>query len=166
MRRRPADLAKQLEDEAKANERMIAFVGADKPKAKKGARDAAGMARAMDSAKARLEEGAVDWEDATASEVVGLYALLHERVYGVSPDDLADKWRWAVAAAKRLADELGGTKNVVAFLQFTWKRERAAEAKANGTGHVRRRVTWRYQFAERFLLVDFKRAIVATRPKS
>ncbi len=141
---------------------MEEFIGTKKakPKAKRG-KSTAGMDKAIVEAGIFLETG--EWEPGhDARQIVGLYAVLHEKVYGVAPEELEGAWMAAVSAATRLIDELGKVA-VVAFLRFTWKSERAAEKRAEGTGVTRRRVGWYLQFVHRALVVDFKRAMVATR---
>lgn len=159
----PATQSNPETDHARAQ--MDLFVGPEKAKRKPRKASTrgqvSGVDRAMREAHERIESGET-WVGASPRLLVGLYAVFHEQVYGVKPEELAKAWVPAVAAAKRLVDEIGEV-GVVAFLRFTWKGERTAEKKSEGSGVVRRRVGWYLQFAHRALFVDYKRALLAHR---
>jgi hypothetical protein len=138
---------------------MAAWSGASKPEKggkARGPRSASGMRRAIDRAKEMQE--ANDWQGAGAAELVGLYAVLHEHVYGVAPEEVADVWLAAVSAAKRMLerDFEGSVESMVDFLRWTWRRERNREKKraANGDGSFR--IGWRLQFVARNLMTDYR----------
>jgi hypothetical protein len=101
------------------------------------------------------------FDSAKASELVGLYSLLHALVYGVRPEELAVEWTSAVAAARRqLVSQFDGRPSrLVAFLRWTWKRESKREKKrrSNGASEVYR-VGWRLQFGNS-LLTDYRVAV-------
>jgi hypothetical protein len=166
MRRRTAEVVAEEKAHEEARTSMSAFLGPEKKPRRRTGKSMAGMRRAMDGASEHVELG--DWSTATPATIVGLYAVLHEKVYGVEPEELAEAWLGAVSAAKRLLEESpfnGDVARLVDFVRFTWKREKMAEDKARGTGNVRRRVGWRLQFVSRALVVDYKRAIVTTTRK-
>ncbi len=109
-------------------------------------------AESVAAARAMVDERA-SWERALPRHLVGLYAVLHEQVYGVEASDvLGDAWPGALSAATRLMGELGGPEAVVELLRWTWARERAQSPSRRGTW----RVTWRVQFCQRSLVVDWK----------
>lgn len=146
---------------------MLAFCGADRKERAPRRRSWTKIARGVvEEARERMEVNR--WEDADARHLVGLYVLLHERVYGVEPTEvLGDGWPGAVSAAGKLARELEGVERAVEFLRWTWMRERAREKKREpGSGS---RIGWRLQFAARSLVTDWKVDVVrgdrAARPK-
>lgn len=124
-------------------------------------RSRAGYERGREEAKALLDAKAA--EDIEKPEhLLGVFALMHERVYGVSPDDLADGWKPAVVAVRKMIASFGGEPTrVLDLLRWTWRREAEREKAAAGTGKVRSRLTWRVQFACSALVVDYRRAVVA-----
>lgn len=114
------------------------------------------------SAKARLESAIVAtepyrasgrWDGAGPTHLVGLYAWLHEGVYGVAAEELHDEKALvaALSAAKKLLAQLG-IDEAVRFVAWTWMRERRSVMR----GKEGRRVTWQVQFACRALLVDYR----------
>jgi hypothetical protein len=100
-----------------------------------------------------MESGS--WEGVGARALVGLYAVLHEAVYGAAPEDaLGDAFLGAASAAERLARELGGADRLLDLLRWVWARERAREKRREpGSGF---RIGWRLMFVSRSLVVDWK----------
>lgn len=152
--------------ERDAAAKMQAWLGPPKPVKKITGRSPSGYAKAVASARARLQTGKGPtthaWRTATVAELVGLYAVLHEQVYGVAPDELADVWLGAVSTCRRVLTHSpfnGDPEKLVDFLRFTWKRERNQVLRS--AGQDRRRLGWRLQFAPS-LVTDFKCAIIAT----
>lgn len=135
---------------------MASWSGADKPEKAQGRRRRSWGPSAREAAaeaRERLEAGR--WGDAEPRHLVGLYAVLHESVYGVAPEELAgDAFPGATSAARKLAAELGGAEAVVEFLRWTWSRERGREKKREpGEGF---RIGWRLMFCARTLVTDWK----------
>lgn len=97
-----------------------------------------------------------DWVGARPRNMVALYVLCHRHVYGVDPLELSGK-AWTAAclmAARIIANEFDDdVKRCVAFLAWTWSRERRAHAHAAGA--ERRRLGWRLQFSAA-LLTDYR----------
>jgi len=138
---------------------MAEWAGANKEEKKKPRRRSwTKAARAVvEEARERLE--ARRWDGAEPRVLVGLYAVLHESVYGVEPTEvLGDAFPGACSAAGKLTREVGDVARVVEFLRWTWSRERRREkARAPGEGF---RIGWRLQFCARSLLTDWKVDVV------
>lgn len=93
--------------------------------------------RAYDGSKFRARhkealemEESGDWERATAQHFVALYAILHERVYGIKPLELNDSTRSkaAIMIARSLKDHFGSDPTLMAaFIGDQWNEERATE---------------------------------------
>lgn len=119
---------------------------------------AAERTRAVLSARARVDSG--DWKDAPAGELVALFALIHEEVYGVADADLSGsgkEWALASVGAARLRDEefAGEADRLVAYLRWFGAREMGAEQWRRNNGRTGRRVGWRLVFSKR-LLTDYR----------
>lgn len=103
---------------------------------------------------------AEDWNGATPEDLVGLYAVLHAGVYGVSPiEEVAPVWLAAVSAAKRLTLEAfdGSPRLAVEFLRWIWGREIEREQwRQKHTGGRGKRLTWRHVFLWRESLVEWR----------
>lgn len=96
--------------------------------------------------------------DLRASEIVYVYAVLHERVYGVLPLELrSEMGRASAAVANVIKNEFGGDPaGVIEFLRWTWARERDAFARREPENTFR--ISWRYQFGRR-LMTDYRIAL-------
>ena len=141
-----------------------------KKKAKYTPRSVSGYEQARAQAEEFAKSGT--WGDAEPRHLVGLYALLHEQVYGVPPEELKDAWKTAVGAAKHMLEKefAGDMRALIEFIRWVWKKERRREdmRKANpGDGGFR--IGWRYQFKNKTLLTDYRvelaRAVEAATPK-
>lgn len=99
-----------------------------------------------------------DWAKSGPEAFVGLYALMHEHVYGVFPDELAGDWMPAVSTARRCLDQsfLGNGEQMNAFMRWVWRRQNARR-RSSEPGDFR--IGWRYQFSPK-LVTDWR---VATR---
>lgn len=96
-----------------------------------------------------------DWSAAAPKHLVALYAQLHTHVYGVEPMEVGDarEWGQACVAAARLLGMFDDPRACVAFVAWTWMREKAAIARQqNGS---RRRIGWRLQFSSS-LVTDYR----------
>ena len=126
-----------------------------KPKKKRKCNGKAKVKRVMADV-ARMRRDAA-WDDACPIHFVALYSWLHEEIYGVEPTDLYkdDAVMGAMSAcAKLLRDEFDANcKTMVQFVAWCWVRER----KKKNPGDFR--ITWRYQFASRSLLTDYRVAM-------
>ena len=92
--------------------------------------------KAREEVAFRASEG--DWEDAKPLAFVALYALLHERIYGVEASDLLPQSRLRISgmASRMLKNEFGGDGGAMAtFIRWTWRREQAK--RKNGKRHFR-----------------------------
>lgn len=99
------------------------------------------------------------WADMTPKHFVGLYVLLHRKVYGVDPEEVREAYTPAVRAATRVLNQefKGSRANMVSFMRWVWNREqkRLPHRDAENTF----RIGWRLQFG-RQLLSDYRVYIV------
>lgn len=120
--------------------------------ARRPKRNLSALKRAVEEAKDRLRaKPGGDWKSIKALHLVGLYARMHERVYGVFPDDLADDWYPARSMAKRLLEESfgGDGEKAAAFMRWVWEDEVKKFPKRGPDDTFR--ITWRYQFGRKLL---------------
>lgn len=90
-----------------------------------------------------------DWSDATPRDFVALYAMLHNRVYGVEPEDLTSSTRlYAASLAHKLLDRsFGGDQGEFAgFIRWVWIREEGREKWRRQNNVSGGRISWRLQF--------------------
>lgn len=92
---------------------------------------------------------------------VGLYAIFHRETYGIAPLELAegDAWFGASSAAQKMleTDFKGAPLVMVEFMRWVWARERKSVKRKRAEGEaVTFRIGWRFQFATRKLLTDFR----------
>lgn len=115
---------------------------------------------------ARLASDPTAWDDATPSELVGLYAMLHSHVLGVFPDELRQRQAFlaACSAAKRRCGELGGATPVAGMIRWVFagivRRMTRGDAEARVTAW---RPTWRWVFASASSLTDYRVAMASRR---
>lgn len=140
--------------------------GAPKKRAqKKGPKACAAQHEAARKEAERYAEARA-WSTAAGRQFVGLYSLLHERVYGVRPDELdSPAFFAAVAAAERAIRTLGIPDKVFEFVRWTWRREEAREQKRRDQSDGNAfRIGWRLQFSPS-MVTDFRVAQERARPK-
>lgn len=120
-------------------------------------------ARALRTAKEQVSEMMNEgrFAEARGRHFVALYVQLHESVYGVEPLELmqGDAWSGAASAADRMlkSEFRGNAPDMIEFVRWVWKRERAVEKKRRSDGGGNgRRIGWRLQFMQRHLLTDFR----------
>ncbi len=104
-----------------------------------------------------------EWDDAMPRHFVCLYAMLHERVYGVSADDLTGTTRVYAAglASKLLASHFGGDPCALAeFIRWSWQREKSREEWRRANGVEGRRMHWRWQFGLS-MVTDYRRVLAS-----
>lgn len=135
----------------------FAHRGGGNPGKRRRAASRADRARAMDSARARVDRDA--WGGVTDSEVVALFALIHEDVYGVAEAELESGkvWSQATLAVWRFRTEQFGGDGaaVVDYLRWLGAREKGREAWRRDNGKSGARVSWRAAFS-RALLTDYR----------
>lgn len=110
----------------------------------------------MKAAAERIESGS--WEGACPAELLGLYAQLHQSVYDVPPVDLDKEWVPALSAAKSLMQRefANDPEQVVEFLRWVWRRERAREKRRIAEQKAGWRIGWKFQFRSRDLLTEYR----------
>jgi hypothetical protein len=91
-----------------------------------------------------------DWDNTGPEHLVALFAIMHERVYGIAPNEIAVSWAAACKyAGAVLQREFAGSMDAAAeYLDWRWSRVRAQEKrrKANGLG-TQYRLGWRFLFS-------------------
>jgi hypothetical protein len=115
------------------------------------------VAAALVEAAERAQSG--NWRGATGRHLVGLYAHLHEGVYGVAPAELdAQGWAFASAAAARMTDRhfAGDLERSVLFMRWVWRREEDREKWRRANGREGGRIGWRFQFGAASLVDDYR----------
>ena len=99
---------------------------------------------------------AQQWDKFTATNLVALYAILHNRVYTVLPLELLRDWRLVQLAAggmvKREFD--GDFTKAVKFLRWVWFRENRSYKRRSEDNDFR--IGWRYLFKSPKLLTDYR----------
>lgn len=104
---------------------------------------------AIHDAERRAASG--EWEEATGRTFVGLYALCHRIVYGVVPDDIAEKATLALAAKMAntcLHSHFQDDRSAfVEFIKWTWDREKERESWRVRNGRKGSRIGVRLQFS-------------------
>ncbi len=100
----------------------------------------------------------------SASDLVGLYAVLHEHVFKVLPGELEQDWMAACSSANKLVrDEFGGDYVAASrFVAWCWTRVRK-RARHTAEGDDLFRPGWRYQFTGRVWMTDYKAQAARTR---
>jgi hypothetical protein len=101
-----------------------------------------------------------DFGRAKASHMVELYALLHEKVYGVAPDELASTL--VRQSAGRMAQTMlgkyfgGDAERMILFMRWCWRREESlAQWRRKKKIPNFRRLVWRKQFGVE-LVTEYK----------
>ncbi len=95
------------------------------------------------------------WEAKGADDLVGLYAVLHEHVFGVLPLELQQEFLMARASADKLVREefAGDYLEAQRFVAWCWK-SLVKSRKKNPDSDFR--PGWRFQFKARKWLTDYK----------
>ena len=102
-----------------------------------------------------------DFAGAKVAHLVALYRWCHERVYEVDPEELTgETWVTATKCAGQLVrNAFGGDLGAaIDFLRWTWRREEGREKWRRENGRDGRRITWRDQFAAKYLITDYRLA--------
>lgn len=112
---------------------------------------------AIDDASRRAVSG--EWEGSKGATFVGLYAMCHRMVYGVTPSELELQAVFNAAAkmARSTMHELFNDQpeEFAAFIRWAWEVEKRKAAWAQAKAVDRRRLSWRYQFS-RSLETDYR----------
>jgi hypothetical protein len=136
------------EQDAEIAAKMLeTFCGSPKPPKKTRTISDSVFAKVRRDVEAMIVSG--DWSEATPRDFVALYAMLHNRVYGVEPEDLTSTTRLhAAAAARRLLDRsFGGDPGEFAsFIRWVWIREESREKWRVQNNISGGRVSWYKQF--------------------
>lgn len=103
--------------------------------------------------EARTMMLAGDWSEAYPRHFAALYAILHEKVYGIPATDLTPSNRLkAAGAAMHLLAQLGNDKNEMAvFVRWVWLREQSREKWRRENNRPGGRVSWTQQFSGSYL---------------
>lgn len=100
------------------------------------------------------------WAAAEPGHLVALYSVMHRKVYGELPGELAGDWMSAVSAAtKLLKDEFADTfVHAVQYLQWAFAIEKKKEARRTADSSTWR-LGWRYALMKRELLTSYRVAV-------
>lgn len=95
--------------------------------------------------------------------LVGLWATLHEKVYGIDPaPSLATgkEWMVAAAAARRVAERFGDVGEAIEFVRWMWAEEAATEKRRRKEAHATTgwRLSWQNLFQRPGRVLDFEAA--------
>lgn len=119
---------------------------------------------AMRDAKRRAASG--DWVGSKGSTFIGLYAMCHEMVYTVIPDELyaAGIFKAAARNAANAMHELfdDDPVKVVQFMKWAWEREKRKHEWAQRQGFDRNRMSWKWQFSLN-MLTDYRVSLTQKR---
>ncbi len=141
---------------AEAEAQLESFAGVGKPRRKAAGPD-------PDKARSELREMLThsDFGKASATHLVALYEWCHEQVYGARPAEIEKRTAWKMvvfAASRMIRDDFGGdVAEVIAFIRWTWQREKARERARRAQPDSRvGRIGWRLQFVTKYLLTDYR----------
>lgn len=160
--RAPAD-----DEKAAAVARMEAFVG--KPNVRKAAerenkrRRTPGARRHETIEKVRERMRARDWTgEITATQLVALYWLCHEHVYGTPPIELDKVGLWnrvCMLAATMVKTHFDGDYDrAIVFMRWVWAKEQGKEKWARENKKETRRISWQNQFVHGHLITSWRTA--------
>lgn len=100
---------------------------------------------------ARHRAATGEWDGTKGSTLVGLYAMCHEMIYGVVPEELKNLGLFRAAArnSARALHEVFADDIVkcIEFVRWTWEREKRKNAWAQSNGVDRNRMSWKWQFS-------------------
>lgn len=119
--------------------------------------------RARVEVEAMMKSG--EWEGTSARHLVALYALMHERVYGVAAAELGPKERYTscLRAGTLVKREFGGDYvEAVEFMRWAWTREKSREKWRRENGKDGGRIGPGLMFGGA-LLTDYRLAMARRR---
>lgn len=104
-----------------------------------------------------------------SDHAVAFYARLHEKIYGVYPEELRDGQAWlgACSGAKCFLEKefVNGTE-LFRFILWTWQKERdRVKWLRDNDKPMGRRITWRDQFVLRYKLTDYRQSIAEAKER-
>lgn len=103
-----------------------------------------------------------DFSGAEPRHVVALHAMLHAEIIGVEEADLdGESFLGAVSAARKLCtDAFGGqVRELVEYVRWAWAREKQREQRRRANEQTNAgRLSWRWLFASRSTLTDYRTA--------
>ena len=117
---------------------------------------AAAFGRALAEVDAMLVTG--DWEGATPRHLVALYERMHERCYGVAPEELgpSERYNATLLAGNMVKNKFEGDLSAcVEFMLWAWAREIEAEKWRRENDRSGRRIGVRLMFSGS-LLTDYR----------
>lgn len=103
-----------------------------------------------------------EWDGMTPGKLVALYWICHEKVYGVVPLELdrAVTWETAMKVAgsmvKRHFDD--DMERAITFMRWVWTREQRQEQWRRDNKREGRRINWKNQFSQDYLITDWRAA--------
>lgn len=121
--------------------------------------------KVLDEANAEVDP-AVVWDQVNAGTVLGLYAVLHEKVYGVFPGSVTDgEFDVAARTAGSVCQKSfrGSWYEVVKFMRWVWQREVGREKIRAARGQTDVKTIRPTFMFSRYLLEDYETAMVRTR---
>lgn len=107
------------------------------------------------------------WDGMTPGKLVALYWLCHERVYDVPPMEIDKAATWemvmkqAGSMVKRHFDD--DMERAITFMRWVWTREQGREQWRRANSRDGQRLTWRNQFAQDYLITDWRAAAMRAR---
>jgi len=104
--------------------------------------------KAKEDASKRMQSG--DWIGSQCRTFLAAYAILHEQIYGIEPEELTPSERFfALAVISRFFHhKFNDDPNLLAaFMRWTWIREKRTEEWRRANRQPGRRLGWRYQFS-------------------
>jgi hypothetical protein len=115
--------------------------------------------RGVEAAKIAIADGR---RDLKASELVYVYAVLHEKAYSTLPMELRqDMGRASAMCSNCLRHTFGGSSEAMLdFFRWVWAREIASYKKRPPENTFR--ISWRYQFSQG-LITDYRTFLLKTR---
>lgn len=123
-------------------------------------------ARAIREARlaiAAVQSGETTLDGVSEYAVIGLFAMLHTKVYGIEPADLLEPnaMRGAVSAARRLVEQdfAGRLDVALEFVRWTWAKE--SRSFPGRTSDFR--IGWRWQLMSKSALMDYRVALSKTK---
>lgn len=139
---------------------LLASLGPEKKKRRRTPSDAK---RGLAEAISELVDVLAGRRKPEPKHLVGLYAHMHEAVYGVVPEELRrpNEFMGATSAARKMTAEAFDDRiaDAIEFMRWVWRRERDMTKWRRAKGVPIRRVDWRRQFVFRDLVTDYRAAI-------
>ena len=140
---------------------FLKLVGGTRAKLEKRAKRpktiaAAAFGRALAEVDAMLETG--EWDGATARHLVALYERMHERCYGVAPEELgpSERYNATLLAGNMVKNKFeGDLVACVEFMLWAWAREIDSEKWRRANDRQGRRIGVRLMFSGS-ILTDYR----------